>query len=226
MSFLSKSLGKFQNLFARLHLKKKHCVVASSAIVLHAQVEGYSLIGKRSNIKNTALGIGSYVGSNSQIPNSLIGRYCSIGNNIQIITGRHPTKDFVSSNPIFYDTYNKMPLGKSQNHFEEFNRLDGKYSVKIGNDVWIGANVLLREGITVGDGAVIAMGSVVVKDVLPYEIVGGNPAKNIRYRFSAEQIQQLLKLQWWNWPVEKVKEEREKFANIDTFLSTYKADSK
>ena len=79
----------------------------------------------------------------------------------------------------------------------------------IGNDVWIGFDVTLMPGVKIGDGAIIGSKSVVTKDVAPYSIVGGNPAKEIRKRFEASQIEYLLELQWWDWPLEKITENLE-----------------
>ena len=87
----------------------------------------------------------------------------------------------------------------------------------IGNDVWIGSNVIIPGGIQIGTGAIVATGSVVVKDVPPYAIVGGNPAKIIRYRFSKEQIDVLLGSEWWNWPIEKIRQQVDEFSDIEKF---------
>src|SRR5690606_15275799 len=78
-----------------------------------------------------------------------------------------------------------------------------KHAPVIGNDVWIGINSIIQRGVTIGDGAVIASGSVVTKDVVPFSIVAGIPAKHIKFRFSDIQIQQLMKICWWNWDIEK-----------------------
>jgi acetyltransferase-like isoleucine patch superfamily enzyme len=174
------------------------------------------------DIANSFLGIGSYIGPECVIPNAYIGRYCSISGKVRTIWGKHPSRTFVSTNPIFYNTNNKLPLGKSTAVFDECSRTaDGK-SIHIGNDVWIGYNVSLKQGVTIGDGAIIGMNAVVVKDVKPYEIVGGNPATLIRLRFSQEQIAELLKISWWNWPVETVRERRDDFANIESFVVKYR----
>jgi virginiamycin A acetyltransferase len=97
-----------------------------------------------------------------------------------------------------------------------------KGDVIIGNDVWIGANVTIMSGVTIGDGAVIANNSHVVKNVEPYSLVGGNPAKLIKYRFTPEQIEKLLKIKWWYWDDKKIN----KFTpllcndNIDKFINS------
>ena len=93
--------------------------------------------------------------------------------------------------------------------------------VDIGNDVWIGEHVTIMSGVTIGDGAVIATNSHVVKNVAPYSIVGGNPAKLIKYRFTEEQIQKLLEIKWWNWNDEKINSYLPLLcsSNIDDFIN-------
>ena len=143
-----------------------------------------------------------------------IGNFCSIAGNINVYLGGNHRTDWVT-------TY---PFGHINNHI--FNNFNGeghpatKGDVIIGNDVWIGQNVTIMSGVTIGDGAVIANNSHVVKNVEPYSIVGGNPAKFIKYRFTSEQIQKLLEIKWWNWDDEKIN----KFTpllcnkNIDDFI--------
>lgn len=158
-------------------------------------VEPYSTMSKG---YLTSTGAFSFYQSNLLPPTS-IGRYCSISWSVSVMAGDHPIS-FVSSHPFTYRDYfekrikqdfgNAVPIG-------DFNPDRGP--LKIGNDVWIGQNVLLRPGLTIGDGAVVAAGSVVVKDVPPYAIVGGNPAKVIKYRFSPEIIEKLIASQWWKY---------------------------
>ena len=94
------------------------------------------------------------------------------------------------------------------------------YQVIIGNDVWIGANVIILPGVNIGHGAVIAAGAVVTKDVEPYAIVGGVPAKLIKYRFNAEERQKLLSIAWWNWSLDKIEKNIELFYQPQVFLSS------
>jgi virginiamycin A acetyltransferase len=136
----------------------------------------------------------------------VIGNFCSIAENVTILLGgNHPT-DWVSSFPfgIVFDEF--------QDRHYDYSKLT-KGDVVIGNDVWIGLNTTILSGITIGDGAIIAAGSIVTKNVEPYAIVGGNPAKLIKKRFSHTEIAKLLKIKWWNWEIEKIK------ANLDLILS-------
>ena len=127
-----------------------------------------------------------------------IGSFCSIANNCTIYLGGNHRTDWITTYPFGH---------VNQNIFDNF---DGKGhpstngDVVIGNDVWIGNNVTIMSGITIGDGAVIAANSHVVKNVDPYTIVGGNPARPIKQRFSKEVVDKLLELKWWTWQDEKI----------------------
>lgn len=130
----------------------------------------------------------------------IIGKFCMIASGVKfIMNGANHLTDSISTYPfaIFGSGWEKAMEGKS-------------YPVKgdtvIGNDVWIGHNATLMAGVKIGDGAIIATNSTVVKDVEPYSIVGGNPAKEIKKRFSEEKIEKLLALKWWDWNIEKITE--------------------
>ncbi len=127
-----------------------------------------------------------------------IGRYCSIGRNLYALQPNHPV-DWLSTNPFQYQP--DVFLGAKSTYFEGFVTQQRPHvsnkTTTIGNDVWIGSNVTLISGITIGDGAIIGAGSIVTKDVPPYAIVGGNPARILRHRFDADTVAALLDLQWW-----------------------------
>ena len=143
-----------------------------------------------------------------------IGNFCSIASNVNIFLGGNHRQDWVTTYPFGHI---------HQNIFNNFNgqgHPTTKGDIIIGNDVWIAQNVTIMSGVKIGDGAIIANNSHVVKDVEPYSIVGGNPAKFIKYRFTSEQIEKLLEIKWWNWDDEKIN----KFTpllcneNIDDFI--------
>jgi len=125
-----------------------------------------------------------------------IGKFCSIARGTTIILGGEHNVYWNSTYP-----FNEV--------FEENKAIKGhpasKGDTEIGNDVWIGTEAIILSGVKIGDGAVIAARSVVVKDVLAYSIVGGNPAKEIKKRFDLAKIEHLQKLEWWNWPISKIK---------------------
>lgn len=144
-----------------------------------------------------SLGAFSYVSSASRDTRKMrVGRYCSIARGIHVVSGNHPI-DAVSTNPFFYGHYHSKQLPDVINRSENpvFSRDLGH--VQIEHDVWIGGYCVLKGGIRIGTGSVIAAGSVVVKDVPPYTIMGGNPARPLRRRFDEDTVRMLLESEWW-----------------------------
>lgn len=164
----------------------------------------------------------SYVGANCNLV-CRIGKYCSVSNNVILIAATHPIRKYVSTNPVFYSL--RKQCGKTfadRQKFPEFEKLDNeKYALIMGNDVLVGIGVTFLGAVRVGDGAVIGANSTVTKDVEPYSIVAGSPAKVIGKRFTDEQIEFLLKFKWWDKDEEWIIENYEKFDDIENFMKLY-----
>ena len=199
---------------------KRHVILQPGAnIVRGTKFEGYNYIGSSSIFQGT-IGYGSYIGDNCDV-NATIGRFSCIAGSTKIVNGFHPTKDYVSIHPAFFSDMHKGLLSFGiNNSFKEFRYFDEEREiwVDIGNDVWIGSNVLILSGIKIGDGAVVAAGDVVVKDIEPYSIYGGVPAKKIGQRFPDETIRKLNDIKWWNMPLEWIENNAEYFSDIDLFI--------
>ena len=152
------------------------------------------IVGKHTYGMNHLI-IDVYLGSEARV---IIGKFCSLAPCIRIITGGIHPVDWVSTYPfrVNWNLKGKFTDGMPYSNGD----------VIIGNDVWIGTNVMILSGVHIGNGAVVAAGSVVTKDVPAYAIIGGNPAKIIRYRFSDDKIKRLLELEWWNWDERKIEE--------------------
>ncbi len=132
----------------------------------------------------------------------IIGKFCSIACGAKFIfnCANHTLKSLSTYTfPLFFEEWD-LPKSKVAASW------DNKGDIVIGNDVWIGYDAVIMAGVTIGDGAIIGTRAVVTKDVEPYSIVGGVPAKEIRKRFSPDVIEKLQSLQWWNWPIEKIRE--------------------
>lgn len=138
----------------------------------------------------------TFIGRDCYLPNAKIGRFCSIGNNVHVVAETHPSR-FFSTHPAFYSTGKQCGITfVKENLFEERLSVEG-YSCIIGNDVWIGNDVRIIGGLRIGTGAIVGLGAVVTKDVPPYAIVGGVPAKVISYRFDEKRINEYLSSKWW-----------------------------
>lgn len=153
-------------------------------------------------INNSRIASYTYIGNNCIIQNTNIGSFCSIANEVFIGLGKHPSENF-STSPLFYRVQNPLyiQLVDTNSDFVEYQ------PVEIGHDVWIGARAIILDGVTIGHGSIVAANSVVTKDVAPYAIVGGVPAKLIKYRFSNEKIEKLLDSCWWKEDIDTIKKQ-------------------
>lgn len=211
MYYLSKSIHY------QFRYRHKNLSIGNMSHISKCKFGYYNRIYEFVKLKNVKLGDYSYISSNTQIKNADIGKFCSIGPNCTIGLGQHPTKNFVSSHPIFFSTNKQIDITYSdKNYFKE------EENIILENDIWVGANVIILDGVTVSNGAIIAAGSVVTKDVPPYAIVGGIPAKIIKFRFPEETINILQDISWWNKDESFLKNNFKKFHDINLFLNMIK----
>ncbi len=184
-----------------LRLKYKDIWIHHSAVIgANSVFEGANKIHPRA-VFNGELGFCSYIAPDCQIFGK-IGRFVSIAPNCKTLLGVHPyTYPHVSTSPVFFSLMGQCILKYSDRQIiDEFRYadVDKKYPVIIGNDCWIQTGAMIMSGVKIGDGAVILAGAVVTKDVPPYAIVGGVPAKVMRYRYTPEDIEFLLGFRWWD----------------------------
>jgi acetyltransferase-like isoleucine patch superfamily enzyme len=170
----------------------------------------YNYLADNTTLVDSYLGNYSYLGENTFVQNTLIGNYSCIGPNVKIGLGEHPINHFISTHPVFYSLLAQVGVTfADKQYYDEYS------PVKIGNDVWVGANAIIISGITIGNGCIIGAGAVVTKDLPPYSIVGGVPAKIIKYRFNEYEIVQLELLKWWDKDIEWIKANANKMLNIN-----------
>lgn len=177
-------------------------------------------LGGNCLIRDSSFGDYSYAETGVRITYTRVGNFCSIGPGATIGLAAHPTEGYVSTHPAFY--LNRPVLGYD---LVEHDRRSDYRGTTLGHDVWIGANALVKDGITIGDGAIIGAGAVVTKDVEPYAVVAGVPAKAIRKRFDDVTIARLQASQWWTRDDAWLRRYREELADVTRFVETFSEQS-
>lgn len=221
------SIKRFIKRIILSHKFKNIWIHPSADVDIKSTFEGWNKI-HRHVVFNGHIGYCSYIGENSSI-HGKIGRFTSIAPFCTILPGIHPTTyPYATTSPVFYSNLGQCGISyASGQKFNEFKWADikNKYAVVIGNDVWIQGRVMIMSGVTIGDGAIILSGAIVTKDVPPYAIVGGIPAKIMKYRYKEEDIDFLLKYQWWNKGENWWKENSEILLDIDKLKQYADAES-
>ena len=195
----------FEYFLSKILKKMRGRAIKNSSIHKTSKVEAGS------TVVNSRFSRHSFCGYDCTIIDCVIGSFCSIANGVIIGGSRHPM-EYVSTSPVFLSHKDSVKTKYSKHQYS------GSALTQIGNDVWIGSRALIRGGVDVGHGAVIGMGSVVTKDIPPYAIAAGNPAKVIRKRFNEKTINILLELKWWNLPDKELKIIAQYFNDLEKFL--------
>jgi len=194
-------------------------VIDPSAVLKSCTLGRYTEVGARTKLLEVQMSDYSYVVNDSDIAYSSIGKFCSIAAMTRINPGNHPMQR-ASQSHFTYRASAYFPGEEDEHEFFAWRRA---HHVTIGHDVWIGHGAIVLAGRSIGDGAVIAAGAVVTKDVAPYGIVGGNPARPIRQRFPAEIAARMRALAWWDWPHEELHAALPDFRKLsaEEFLDRY-----
>ena len=192
--------------------------VALFAVLQEAEVHKDAAICSGTKFYRSKIGRYSYIGRNGFITDAEIGSFTSIAGDCYIGGTPHPM-EWVSTSSVFHKWENVFKKNFSRHEFEIFKK------TVIGNDVWIGTRAMIRPGVTIGDGAVVGMGSIVTKDIGPYEIWAGNPARLIRKRFDDETIERLLQSEWWNKSEEEIEALAQYMTDPARFLAVVESET-
>ena len=177
----------------------------------------YTQIQAHCVLNDVTIGDYTYLAGYNQIDYATIGKFCSLASFVRVGPGNHPTYTRVAQHHFTYRS-ELFGLGPDDADFFAWRKAD---PVQIGNDVWIGHNACVLPGVTVGNGAVCAAGAVVTKDVEPYAIVAGVPAKKIKMRFDGELIRRIEACKWWDWDHETIRERLSDFRDLGEFARKY-----
>ncbi|MGI8484020.1 MAG: acetyltransferase [Thermomicrobiales bacterium] len=185
--------------------------------IRESELGAWTDIGPNCTISESTIGDYTYCAGDASIIYSTIGKFCSIASHVRINPGNHPMQRVTQH----HMTYRRRMFGFADSDESEFFDWRRAHQCTIGNDVWIGHAAIIMPGVTIGNGAVIGSAAVVTKDVLPYTIVGGVPAKPIRDRFPRDVAEKLQSIAWWDWSREQLAVRFDDLNDLDRFLERY-----
>ncbi|HLG11633.1 MAG TPA: DapH/DapD/GlmU-related protein [Dehalococcoidia bacterium] len=177
----------------------------------------WTAIGANCSIVESTFGDYSYAAGDASIIYSEVGKFCSIASHVRLNPGNHPMGRVTQH----HMTYRRAQYGFGEVDdaaFFDWRRAD---KVSVGHDVWLGHGAILLPGVSVGTGAVIGAGAVVTKDIEPYTIAAGVPAKPLRARFAPDVVEKLMRICWWDWPRELLEERLDELCDLPSFLAKY-----
>ena len=191
--------------------------VDPSAHVTDSTLGIWTQVAAHTSFSDSSLGDYSYVMQHCQIDNSRIGKFCSLASFVRLNPGNHPLERVTSH----HMTYRAAQYGFAPHDDEAFFAWRAAHPVTIGHDVWIGHNATVLPGVTIGNGAAVGAGAIVTKDVAPYSVVAGVPARVIRQRFPADVVAQLERIAWWDWTRAQLEQGFTDLSDVDDFIKKY-----
>ena len=197
---MSENSHSFQSEFPTSKIKDT-CIIQPSCTITKSELDDYVFLKHHTTCELSKVGLRSSAGFNSVLRSAVIGKYCSISWFTTVGAVNH---HFDTVTTHAFPVRGRFGLTDVEGSMPEV-------TTYVGNDVWIGCNVVILPGVTIGDGAIVAAGSIVTKDVPPYAIVAGTPARVLRYRWDEKTVERVSRLKWWDWEDERIKDNLELF---------------